>query len=364
MDNNNTQTTRGTYNKASTETRRRVIHESEIGGDWKAVALANGVLYKTAYHWVSSGEVEPRPRGGRRFVKITNDIIETILNWLEENCQLTLKTICERVFVTFNVTVTNTTISKHLEGRLFTSKLTHYLPDRINTPENKEARKIYVERIIQYVALQKFIIFVDETNFNLLCRRKVGRSRRGNRAVVNLPNSKGPNLHIIGAISSTKLEFWERKRGAFKKNDFQNWLRRCLSHCIENGNLASNIVVVLDNAPVHSRVEILSEEKEFAGVEFCRLSPYSPMFNPIEHCWSSFKSGVKNYLQEHRETLINEHQNEGLTQTEFRLRFLENCADNEIIKITPQTCLHSYNHVQRYYPIAMQRTDVTLNDDI
>ena len=32
-----------------------------------------------------------------------------------------------------------------------------------------------------------------------------------NKELVKVPNSKGPNLHIVACISSTGLEFWQRK---------------------------------------------------------------------------------------------------------------------------------------------------------
>ncbi|POM65071.1 LOW QUALITY PROTEIN: Hypothetical protein PHPALM_19289 [Phytophthora palmivora] len=35
-----------------------------------------------------------------------------------------------------------------------------------------------------------------------------------------------------------------------------------------------------------------------------KLSPYSPMLNPIENVFSVFKSGVKSYLALHRDDII------------------------------------------------------------
>lgn len=43
---------------------------------------------------------------------------------------------------------------------------------------------------------------IDETNFNLFCRRGKGWSAIGSRSVVLLRNSKGPKVHVIGAIST------------------------------------------------------------------------------------------------------------------------------------------------------------------
>ncbi|PSN34948.1 hypothetical protein C0J52_17625 [Blattella germanica] len=48
---------RGRYNKVSDECRNRVLSEAENGGDWKLVAVANGVNYKTAYEWLRKGSI-------------------------------------------------------------------------------------------------------------------------------------------------------------------------------------------------------------------------------------------------------------------------------------------------------------------
>ncbi|PSN43756.1 hypothetical protein C0J52_06415 [Blattella germanica] len=96
-------------------------------------------------------------------------------------------------------------------------------------------------------------------------RKGGGRARRGQRAVVKVPNRKGPNLRIVGYISSTGLEFWQRKRGAFKREDFLAFLRQCFRVVVNNGHNMEDDVVVMDNAPAHSRCEELMTEQKFLG---------------------------------------------------------------------------------------------------
>ena len=74
---------------------------------------------------------------------------------------------------------------------------------------------------------------MDETNCNLFLRRSQGRSRRGTRCSVKAATSRGPNIHVIGAISQTGLVYWERRRGSFLKEDCAEWLRQALRRCEE-----------------------------------------------------------------------------------------------------------------------------------
>ncbi|POM79077.1 Hypothetical protein PHPALM_3313 [Phytophthora palmivora] len=67
----------------------------------------------------------------------------------------------------------------------------------------------------------------------------------------------------------------------------------------------NNIVVVLDNATCHARVEEVFRETEFKGATLLRLELYSPMLNPIEIVFSVFKSAVKDFMTEHRADIIN-----------------------------------------------------------
>lgn len=351
---------RGPYKSFNDDVRFRIMAEAENGGDWKTMARAIGVPYKTGHDWIRKGIAERKKRGGKRRSTIDDGIKEVILSWVEENPQITLKTIAERLGVTHNINVTPQTVSKHLEGALFTVKKVHNLPEGVNNDANKELRGQYVERILEYIAQQKFIIFVDETNFNLFCRRSNGRARRGQRAIAKLPNSKGPNLHIIGGMSSTGIEFWERRRGALRHNDFNDWVRRCLQSCIRSGHESNTIVVVLDNAPAHRHVEVITQEEEFQEVQICRLAPYSFMLNPIEHIWSAFKANVKRCLSAQHGEMMRGDPDGVLNQTEYRMRFIENIADNSMRGIDGNMCLHAYNHVQRYFPAAMRRDNMNI----
>ena len=79
----------------------------------------------------------------------------------------------------------------------------------------------------------KTIIWMDETNLNLFCRRSQGRARVGERAVMALPTSKGPNIHVICALSAyhmIHMIHMTRRRGAFKADTAKGWLLEMLEH--------------------------------------------------------------------------------------------------------------------------------------
>jgi hypothetical protein len=76
----------------------------------------------------------------------------------------------------------------------------------------------------------KTIIWMDETNLNLFCRRSQRIARVGERAVMVLQTSKGPNIHVICALSAYQMIYMTRRRGAFKSDTAKAWLLEMLEN--------------------------------------------------------------------------------------------------------------------------------------
>ena len=101
---------------------------------------------------------------------------------------------------------------------MITLKKVRNSTNNLNNEENKPKRATYINQLFENRAEGKNLIWVDETNYNLYCRRSQGRSKIGSRASVLVPVSKGSNLHCIGAMSSNSLVLFTT-RSAFKSDD-------------------------------------------------------------------------------------------------------------------------------------------------
>ena len=230
-------------------------------------------------------EMEAKKLGGAKRIKVTEQHVEKMIEYVSENPLITLKEIQDKIQVEYELTVSTTTIHKHMEGKFYTVKKIRFEPATINCEENKTKRAYYVSRLMEESGNGKTIVYIDETNCNLFLRRSFGRSRKGTRCAVKAPTSKGKNVYVIGGISQTGLLYFERCRGSFKKEDCKEWLISLLRSITES---LSQIVIVCDNAPVHSNLETVLEEEEFIGATMLHLAPYSAPLNPIDECWSVF----------------------------------------------------------------------------
>ena len=137
---------------------------------------------------------------------------------------------------------------------MFTVKEARAAPATVNSEENRRRRAEYVTAHMAPVGNGKTLIYVDETNVNLFRRRACGRSKKGARCLLKAPASKGKNVHIIGAIIQTSLVYWERRRGSYTKEECHGWTRLMLRAAAIPMEQA---VVVVDNAPCHSGLEVL-----------------------------------------------------------------------------------------------------------
>ena len=198
----------------------------------------------------------PKKRGGYKKKKLSENDIELMLTFVEDNPLTTLKEIKCKIEAQLGISISTTTIHKYLNCKLYTVKKILQEPSTMNSLANKEKRRYYVQALMDKSGQGKLIIFIDETNCNLFLRRSEGRSRKGTRCTVKCPTSRGKNVHIIAGISQQGLVYLERRRGSYKKDDCCDWLR-CMLRAVTQP--LNNVVVVCDNAPVHTALETVFE---------------------------------------------------------------------------------------------------------
>ncbi|RHY67013.1 hypothetical protein DYB30_009036, partial [Aphanomyces astaci] len=283
---------------------------------------------------------------GNRPKVLTPENIDLAQSWVEFDAQITLQEMKDRLMLELGINVSKTTLHRELDKRVFTYKTVHYEPLQMNDPSFKDKRVEYVVAFRELMGQGKIPIWIDETNFNLFTCRTKARSRRGTRAVVVRGGTqKGKNLHVIGAMSSANFFFCTHKRGAYKHQDANLWLRDMLRAATQHFGRLDDIVVIADNAPCHSRATLL------------RLSSYSPMFNPIENLWSEFKAHVKTHLRERLAAFMGPPP-DGLTREEFRMQYLEHVAQEVIQGIDIQRLNRYALRLEYFYGRAERMEDM------
>ena len=198
------------------------------------------------------------------------------------------------------------------------------------------------------------VIYINETNVNLFLRRTQCRSRKGTRFCVKVPTSRGQNIHIIAGISQAGLVYWERRRGAYKKEHCHEWW--------SSVEPMANTIVVCDNVPCHSTLEQVMEEEEFEGARLLRLGPYSAPLNQIEEEWTVLKEHRKSALAQKMTELLTTAHPAGTALVAHRLQFLERNIDSNIHHVSLGLCLKIVIHVQKNFPACLISEDWPENE--
>lgn len=338
---------RKTYKSYNDQDRKRIIEYASRGCDWTELASSLGIPYNTAYTWVTKNQEQLSKRGGAKPHMLAENEVATILQWVESKPSITLSEIKRKVWSELSKWVSISTISNTLHGKLFSVKNVHAEPEGMNNPQNKEKRAQYVRKLNEYLQNGKQPIFIDETNFNLFCRRKQGWSSVGSRAVQLTPSSRGPNIHLIGAIGNSGVIKMDKRRGSFRATDANNWMQTVFTRWEEMGNELSELVVVCDNAPCHSKLE---EVFLLSPATLLRLGPYSPQLNPIENIWSKVKSVVKSQMEVPTVARPN--------MGEQRLQYLEDLVEAAKGTISVGDCTRSILHSTSFHQIALSLEDM------
>ena len=110
------------YARTSERDRELIVECSNKGEDWPALARTLGVKYKTAYSWIRSGDTALSKRGGAKPRALTAEHVAMLLQWLEEDCTLTLVKLRLKLLNVFNVIVSTSCVANYLNGQLYTTK--------------------------------------------------------------------------------------------------------------------------------------------------------------------------------------------------------------------------------------------------
>ncbi|KAH9142444.1 hypothetical protein AeRB84_013485 [Aphanomyces euteiches] len=172
-------------------------------------------------------------------------------------------------------------------------------------------------------------------------------------AVVRLAAGLLPSLRTCRSLHASGVEVLCTGDAAMDP-DMKIFMSELL-RTIPNFVSLDNSVVVLNNAPCHSGVEEVFLSEEFAGSCLLRLAPYSPMLNPIENVFSTFKASVRQYLRRERRALLTVPL--GSTIRGHRAAMLERAADFSTTVISAALFWSCFRQTRQFYVTVMNLDD-------
>lgn len=342
-------------NKRTTnEDRARLIESYERGDDFVALAATLGVRRTTAYgiirRFQASNIVEAVHAGGRRRI-IDNETLDFIVMLIEADPLLTLGQIRDTVGQIWPTKpgFSVSTLSRYLDGELISLKTAHDIPAQRNSDAVKDARHAHAEWLLDE-GMQSHRVYIDETGFNLWTKRAFGRGRVGERVNRVVGGNRGRNVTVIAAISDRAGMFYhEIHTVSVTKEIFIDFMTSLVAVLGEE-----RPVVIMDNAPIHNGIQ-----GYFPHLQVKYLPAYSPFLNPIENCFSVFKSHLKHYLNDCISHCTSaEARRQGIPLCELRENLLKQGVEVCLPNVNRDIVLQNYNHVTHYIMKCITREDI------
>lgn len=348
------------YNKISLVDRERICAAFDADEDWRTLASQLNIKPQTArsilLRYRENGTVAPSPKGGRRNVKVDEEMKEEILKIVEEDCQVTLVNVNNRLRqrLPHKPHLTEQTVSRILDGNLITLKISKSVTVNWNHEEVKIQRQDFANWMMES-GMGRERIYIDECGFNMHTRRSQGRSLVGIPAVRVLGGQCGQNLTFCLAASPRHgILHYVFVEGGMKNDRFQDFLME-LSTLMGDTN---DVCFIFDNARCHSNVPNFN----FPTHECFPLPPYSPFLNIIEMCFSSIKSRVKNQLSDPDiRRQVNDKQAArqlGLNLHTHRMRILRKLIEESTDMVTSDMCAQFDTHSMKYIPQCIRMDDI------
>jgi transposase len=237
---------------------------------------------------------------------ITVEMLIYMLLELEQDSQLTLLQLVEKVESKFQIQTSTSALDRVLKKCEVTWKNVLPIPLEWNTPEVVKQRTLFIGELGKI--FMREIVYVDETGFNLHVKKSKGRALQGEPAKLTL-TPKGSRITLIAALSKEGLVHTrmvesrssEKKKGT-NAEDFRNFLIDLFP------KLPRGSVIILDNCKIHHAANVESVwqmGRETWRIEHLFLPPYSPFLNPIEYAFNALKDEIARATFRTRGELIN-----------------------------------------------------------
>lgn len=197
--------------------------------------------------------------------------------------------------------------------------------------QDPEKRKLFKAKLDKYLKIAKEsperiqVWFWDESGFSLKGIKRRAWTKKGKRKKVSGKKRKG-RINVMGGLNffnkKRYVDFVPKGNGDNFFSVLQNFYQdikyewagddRKIEDFEKNG---PKIVIVLDNASLHKKKEIIEKiEAEMPNIILEFLPEYSPDYNLIELVWHSAKEFISNRIFnsiEELEILLNKLLNEG-----------------------------------------------------
>jgi len=269
----------------SMDIRKKVIKAIAGGMSRRQAAARFDIGPATAVRWAKRveilGSVAPSRMGGDRRSRRIEAHAEFILAQLEEQPDLTILELREKIRERHGVGFGHATIWRFLARHKITRKKKTGHASEQEREDVAEAREAWFEGQLDLDPSK--LVFLDETAVSTNMARRFGWAPRGQRCRMSVPFGWKTKT-LVAALRWDRIDAPMTIDGALDGASFLAYVEQVLAPTLSAGE-----TVLMDNVRTH-KVAGVKEAIEAKGAHLVYLPPYSPDFDPIEESFSKIKS--------------------------------------------------------------------------
>ena len=231
----------------------------------------------TIHRWVSSNPFIQRQRKAR---KVTEEAVAHIRQVLNDHPFRTPSEIVSDIRDKLSLTLSDSTVRYCIRKCGYTRKKASRFVDisRVGLQ-----RQIFARDISSLYDPER-VVSIDESSFYFDMKPAYGRCRKSERLRVPARPGGRTRWSLIMAVTNQKVVGWELIKGAVNSTRFAQFM-----HTL---NTDQRDIVLLDNLSSH-RTDLVMDTMVERGLTPCFLPPYTPDFQPIEHCFFVVKNAFR-----------------------------------------------------------------------
>jgi transposase len=179
----------------------------------------------------------------------------------------------------------------HVHRVLLDAKISVKKMQRKHQSRKEEQRAIYWSWIYDNILDASWLVFADETSIDgRALRRRMGRATKGERVAIVELYHRGKRISVLATYTHSGNVRFRWVFGGYDAERFMDHMLELIAEVIKPFP-GPDSVLVLDNCRIHHKYEAeLDNAVSGAGGLLIFLAPYSPIDNPIEQEFNSFKA--------------------------------------------------------------------------
>ncbi len=152
---------------------------------------------------------------------------------------------------------------------------------RLITNDRIEGQRLVYARDYSSVYDPERVVSIDESSFYFDMKPAKGYCHRSNRLVVPARPGGRTRWSLLMAVTNERVVGWKLVKGSIDSAKFTQF--------VQSLETDGRDVMLMDNASIH-KTHRVQDAIISRGLTPCFLPPYTPEFQPIEHCFFIIKN--------------------------------------------------------------------------